>query len=97
MIKIADMIGEAAAYEQLAEECVELAHAALKYARVKRGENATPVTAEEATESVREEAADVLVCIKECIGTQGLADVGNTCIEKAQRWRERVAKDGGGA
>lgn len=41
-----EVIGEAATYELLAEECIELAHAALKMARVKRGENPTPATEE---------------------------------------------------
>ena len=46
-------------YEQLAEECVELAHAALKLARIKRGENPTPVSTEEAIGAVMEEYTDV--------------------------------------
>lgn len=35
--KIVDTIGPTAALEQLAEECTELAHAALKLARINRG------------------------------------------------------------
>ena len=42
MNKIIEQIGECAVLEQLAEECVELAQAALKLARKKRGENPTP-------------------------------------------------------
>ena len=57
-------IGEAATYEQLAEEAAELAQAALKVARVLRGENPTPVTAEEATAHIIEEFTDVAVCAK---------------------------------
>ncbi len=41
---VCDMIGEPAVYEQLAEECSELAKAALKMARILRNENPTPVT-----------------------------------------------------
>ena len=33
------MVGYAACYEALAEECMELAHCALKLARVLRGDN----------------------------------------------------------
>ena len=35
-------LGEPALLEQLAEECSELAQAALKLARLERGENPTP-------------------------------------------------------
>lgn len=53
-----------AQYEQFAEECVELAHAALKYARLLRGESPTPVTAEAAFDAVQEEANDVHLMAK---------------------------------
>lgn len=53
-------IGEPAALENLAEECSELAHAALKLARVLRNENPTPVKEEEARSNVEKELADVL-------------------------------------
>ena len=43
-MKIIEEIGEAAMLEQLAEECTELAKAALKMARIIRKENPTPVT-----------------------------------------------------
>ena len=42
-MKIIEEIGEAAMLEQLAEECTELAKAALKMARIIRKENPTPV------------------------------------------------------
>lgn len=41
-----EYIGKAAMLEQLAEEAAELAQAALKCARIERGENPTPVTME---------------------------------------------------
>lgn len=47
-----EKIGEPAMLEQLAEECMELGKAALKKARVIRGENPTPVTAEKADENL---------------------------------------------
>ena len=43
-----EKIGEPAMLEQLAEEAAELSHAALKLARIIRGENPTPVTEVEA-------------------------------------------------
>lgn len=47
-MKIIEEIGEAAMLEQLAEECTELAKAALKMARIIRKENPTPVTEKDA-------------------------------------------------
>lgn len=49
----------------LAEECVELAHAALKMARIIRKENPTPKTEEEVMEELIEEVTDVDLCMKE--------------------------------
>ena len=57
--EIRHKVPEAALYEQLAEECVELAHAALKLARIKRRENPTPVSVEEAMGAVMEEYTDL--------------------------------------
>lgn len=45
-------LGEPALLEQLAEECSELAQAALKLARKERGENPTPKTEEECVENL---------------------------------------------
>lgn len=58
-IEMVDAIGEPAMYEQLAEECSELGKAALKLARVLRGENPTPLTEEAARAKVIEECTDV--------------------------------------
>lgn len=52
-MKIIEEIGEAAMLEQLAEECTELAKAALKMARIIRKENPTPVTEKEAIANIR--------------------------------------------
>lgn len=60
MNELLKKIGEPAALENLAEECSELAHAALKLARVLRNENPTPVKEEEARSNVEKELADVL-------------------------------------
>lgn len=51
-----------AMYESLAEECAELAKAALKAARVIRGENPTPVSFSKAEQQVLEEFTDVIGC-----------------------------------
>jgi hypothetical protein len=57
-----DHIGEPAMYEQMAEECAELAKAALKIARIERGENPTPKTKEQAMADLIEEYTDVCTC-----------------------------------
>lgn len=60
-----ECIGKAAMLEQLAEEAAELAQAALKCARIERGENPTPVTKREAKAHLIEEFTDVETCAKE--------------------------------
>lgn len=57
-----NIIGQAAALEMLAEECSELAQAALKLARVIRDENPASISEDHAQGDVMEEWADVLVC-----------------------------------
>jgi len=57
--KIRERVPAAALYEQLAEECVELAHAALKMARHMRNENPTPMTEEQIKHNLIEEASDI--------------------------------------
>lgn len=60
---IREYLGAAEILAQLAEECAELAQAALKYRRVLTGDNPTPVKAPEAIEHLIEEMADVETCI----------------------------------
>ncbi len=60
MVNLESLIGKSAALEGLAEECCELAHAALKEARILRGENPTPVSIKEAEKNVTEEFNDVI-------------------------------------
>ena len=51
---VKECIGEAALYEQMAEECTELAQALLKKARKLRGDNPTPRTMKEINDSIEE-------------------------------------------
>lgn len=87
---VCDMIGEPAVYEQLAEECSELAKAALKMARILRNENPTPVTQEQAFQSVKEEWVDVFLCLCEL----NIPIDYKTFLYKCARWRERIVKGG---
>lgn len=60
-----EKIGEAAMLELFAEECTEAAQAALKLARIIRGENPTPVTRDFAEANLIEEYTDIRICAKE--------------------------------
>ena len=57
-------IGLPATLEQLAEEAAELSQAALKVARMIRGENPTPVGYCEAVDNLKEEVGDVRLCLQ---------------------------------
>ena len=83
---IASRVGIEAMYEQLAEEASELAHAALKMARVLRGVNPTPVTLDAATAKVLEEYADVTLCAR----MLNLYASNIQMQEKLLRWRDRL-------
>ena len=78
--------------EQLAEECAELGKAALKLARIYRGENPTPVKRTEAFHNLVEEIADVTLCI-EVLGLntpEALYNCGRIWEEKSARWKKRL-------
>ena len=62
---IIERIGRAAMLEQMGEEAAELSKAALKLARVLRGENPTPTTKEEAEKDLIAEFTDVQHCAGE--------------------------------
>ena len=89
-------IGEAAALEQLAEECAELGKAALKMARIIRGENPTPVTMAEARENLLEELIDVCTCIDVCDFRADAKQFDRMFSLKLDRWKQRIRemKDG---
>ena len=83
-------LSEPVRLEQLAEEAAELAYAALKLARILRGENPTPVGEAEARERLTEEIADVMVCVDVVADTRMLRDIGTCCTEKKERWEQRL-------
>ena len=88
---IVEKIGLPATLEQLAEECVELAQAALKYARMLRGENPTPKSEEQLRNSLMEELADVEVC--STILPDSIMDEARFEAyyrDKLDRWRHRL-------
>ena len=83
-----DKIGTAAMYEQLAEESAELCKAALKMARIIRGENPTPVTEARVSAMIIEEAADVWNCMNE-VGIFGRPELAQITYEKLERFKTR--------
>lgn len=83
-------VGAPAAYEQLAEECVELAKEALKVARVLRNENPTNRTLEESVTLCNEEYTDVIQCAEEV----GLIVNRSQIREKEKRFMKRWEQHG---
>ena len=92
MTDIMEQIGLPALLEQLAEECGELTHACLKFARCLRGENPTPKTEKECRDALTEEVADVTLCIRLIIEGYVIDPdkVNDIVEEKMQRWHERL-------
>ena len=84
-------LGEPALLEQLAEECSELAQAALKLARLERGENPTPKAKIDCEAALMEEIADVHLCLGvisshfECYNKLDYIE-----ISKRERWVQRI-------
>lgn len=92
---IVDSIGKPAALEQLAEECDGLALAALKLARIYRGENPTPATEFNAKLALVERIADVQVCISEIMKADFLRYHSALESEKRERWKLRIEEKKG--
>ena len=86
--EIREHVPAAALYEQLAEECVELAQAALKMARYLRNENPTPMTEEQITRNLVEEASDVHLVAK----ILDIKDEPSAVNMKLIRWHDRIAE-----
>lgn len=84
-------IGLPATLEQLAEEAAELSQAALKVARIIRGDNPTPVGYAQALDHLQEEVGDVRVCLN--VLKDAFPCVMNTeATEQAKfnRWVDRL-------
>lgn len=77
--------------DQLAEECSELIHAVIKLRRAREGR--TPVSEEGAEAMVKEELADVQLCLTTFLMKQSVgyvSDVQTVMEEKEKRWIERL-------
>ncbi len=74
----------------LAEECCELAQAALKLRRVFDGTNPTPQTEERAIEHLWEEIADVNLYLAQI--DFPLVEISEIMQTKQKRWIERLTQ-----
>lgn len=83
---IKDHISKSAMFEQLAEECTELAQAALKMARKIRGENPTPKSEQAILLNLIEEVSDVGNCLR----LLDLAPREEEILYKNWRWVQRL-------
>lgn len=84
--QIRKAIGQEAALEQLAEEAAELAQAALKVSRIRRGVNPSPTHLADAEEALAEELSDVVLCAQ----VAGLVPDQGIMADKLRRWGERL-------
>ena len=88
--KIMEYMGELEMQLQLAEECCELALAALKLRRVLDGRNPTPVTEEAARANLVEETADVYNALGFLLSGEDNIAIYNIIQKKKDRWLGRI-------
>lgn len=96
---VVDQIGNDEVLAQLAEEAIEVGHAALKLRRANNGRNPTPVSSYEAGELLLNEIGDLMLCFKVLmVSTKGgeayVGDVESSLNdfqkEKLDRWVQRL-------
>ena len=83
--------GDEYLYRQLAEECMELSHAALKLIRAKKRE--TPMPVQDAQQALIEEIADVrvmLFVLEKMLDTDGRVRLIEQTAAKDRRMTERL-------
>jgi NTP pyrophosphatase (non-canonical NTP hydrolase) len=89
---IRDQLPDEELLAQPAEEAGELAHAALKMRRCMDGRNPTPVQVSEAWANLREEVADVLLCLQVLDISTDDTEYRETIRTKLDRWAGRLLK-----
>ena len=87
-INVRDLLTETELLAQLAEECAELAKAALKLRRAIDKTNPTPITEKEAREQLTEEVSDVGFVLREL----GVSIDEKIVAKKKVRWIGRLSK-----
>ena len=90
--QVTDFLRQEELLAMLAEECAELAQAALKLRRVIDGTNPTPVSYHLAMKRLHEEVADVNLCIDQihCLDDDKLEEIRKT---KLARWLTRLMEE----
>lgn len=79
---------EADIYDQLAEECIEMAHACHKMSRYIRETNPTPLTEDEIYSKLDEELTDIYVCLDALSVRPAINE--ELAAFKAERWANRI-------
>lgn len=90
MEEIISRQSQASRLEQLAEECAELGHAALKLARKRRGESPTDAEERLLITDLTAEAGDVLACLDQLEDVLDGRKVNRWKRVKINRWRSRL-------
>ena len=93
ILYIREQLSPADQFGQVAEEAVELAHAAMKMQRILTGTNPTPVTEKEAMGKVMEEICDLYNALEVLKLDVNLKYEGIR-KKKMARWVERIKKGG---
>lgn len=88
---VRETLSPADRYAQVAEEAVELAHAAMKMQRILTGTNPTPVTEKEAKGKVMEEICDLYNAL-EVLKLDANMKYEGIRKKKMARWVERIQK-----
>ena len=91
---VREQLSPADQFGQVAEEAVELAHAAMKMQRILTGTNPTPVTEKEAMGKVMEEICDLYNAL-EVLKLDVSLKYEGIRKKKMARWVERIKKAGG--
>lgn len=99
-MRINDLVPERVAYQQLAEEAVELAHAALKLSRIvdpEQNQTVGNISEDQVVSNLLEEMGDVMCCLEVALGYPRLDQIVMVdelilkCRdEKYKRWLERL-------
>ena len=89
---IEEKIPQAELLALLAEEAVELAHAALKLRRVYDGTNPTPVKGSEAFADLKEELADVGLVVSVLGYDRHRPEIARIQQAKLKRWLSRLGE-----
>lgn len=90
IIEVKKRLGDEDLLCQLAEECSELAQAALKMRRAMTGTNPTPVGTDEAAMSISEEIADIMLVLHVLGYPYESRDLELIQNRKLTRWIKRL-------